>query len=285
MKHKHYDGFAHVVLILVFVAVLGIIGFIGYDILFKSKNKIDTSAKNSSGNSSMKNEGSGDKDAITETYPDTDKAPELKLFWGADKSVGIPKAEVTTVGQFGTWEGGGPNTAFKEGKEPASEIEVRLMYKDYPLYAYTSGIITFAQDETVVIRYGKNYALHYKHVITIDKSLKVGKKVAAGDNIGTISPGKGKGAFWEIETERKDSKGVWAVNPVPFFDDSSEASLNALLPTGNFTSWVVDAADKEAGWVAYVGKPEICGDGFKSGWGKIGAESCYKDIGLGWTLN
>lgn len=209
---------------------------------------------------------SEEKKSKLDIYPQTSEPPVLHMYWNTAKTANIPLSEVNHIGRFGVWEGGG-NTpgGFKLGKEPATEMEIHTNNKRQPIYALASGTLTELKINNdgvteISIRYGTDYAAKYCHVVDYNKNLAVNSKIEAGDLLGyarwfqmTDQPSFG---FWELELNKKVGEAVRAVPAIDYFDAESKASLEKLPAKFGFSGWVVDPNDKNAGWVAYVGKAE-----------------------------
>jgi hypothetical protein len=229
-------------------------------------------------------------------YPQTSDAPVLHMYWNTAKTVEIPLTEIQYVGRIGLWEGGGNIPGgFKLGKEPATEMEIHTYNKRQPVYALASGTLTELKINNdgvteISIRYGTDYAVKYCHVVDYNKDLTVNSKVEAGDLLGyarrfemTDQPSFG---FWELEFNKKVGETARAVPAVDYFDAESKASLEKLPAKFGHSGWVVDANDKNAGWVAYVGKPEawassnsfeIPGDNPKDYYSQFGMDFIFND--------
>lgn len=233
------------------------------------------------------------------SYPDTDEPPILTLFWGKEKKIGIPADIVLETGQFGTFEGGGPPTPFKFGLEPNSEMEINLKIGEYPIYAFSKGIITnieSSEQGEVTIRYSRKYALKHLHIKNLAPSLKVGDKIEAGTFLGYTQTGSlGDGSltfsFIEIELDKVISdRAARAINAYDFFDKESKDSLEKIRQAASRDpkpSWIASNENKSKSWIPYTGKPETWADMHKIGFegDQESFEEFAKNNNLEWVLN
>ncbi len=239
---------------------------------------------------------------VDNIYPNTDDPPKLTLFFGEDKKQNIPDEDVLSIGQFGSWEGGGPPTPFKQGFEPNSEMEISLKAKQYPVYAFTKGIITYIEKGNsgeITVRYGRKYTLKHLHVSNPSEKLKVGEKIEAGDFIGYtpiikagINDPRGEDfSFLEIELDKVISdRSARAINAFDYFDETSKAGLEKVRlgdKTGVKPDWVGTTIDKSKSWIPYVRKAETWADMHKIGFeGDLESfEEFAKNNNLEWVLN
>ncbi|MDP3973906.1 MAG: hypothetical protein Q8P92_03670 [Candidatus Daviesbacteria bacterium] len=232
-------------------------------------------------------------------YPNTDNPPTLTLYFGKEKKVGISDDLVLETGQFGTWEGGGHPTPFKQGLEPNSEMEINLKVGEYPIYSFTKGIITnidSSEQGEVTIKYGRKYALKHMHIKNLDKNLKIGDKIEVGQLLGythTASLGDGSltFSFLEIELDKLiSSRAARAISAFDYFDLDSKSALEKIrkvAPRDPKPSWVASFEDKNESWIAYTGKAETWADMHKIGFeGDLESfEEFAKNNNLEWVLN
>lgn len=288
-------GFAHILLSLVVSALI----IIGAAILWANfRNDHFVSNENKSIN---QKEGKP-YDTADSIYPDTDNPPNLIFYFGEESKQSIPDEDVLRIGQFGAFEGGGQPTPFKIGYEPNSEMEISLKAKQYPIYAFTKGIITYIQEGDsgeIAIRYGRKYALKHLHVSSLSEKLKVGQKIEAGDFIGLTpiikaGPDDPRGhdsSFLEIEFDKVISdRAARAVNAFNYFDEPSKNALEKIRladKEGVKPDWVGTTIDKSKSWIPYVGNAETWADMYKIGFeGDLESfEEFAKNNNLEWVLN
>lgn len=271
--HKHnQSGFAHI-LILVFAVIIFVI-FAGLYVDAK-REKGD-----GSGGNSISSLFGGNDDIKFDLYPETDKAPLLHLYWGPEKVSSIDADSLIEIEKFGVFENM-PLPACETPKDPGAEWAIHFKAGSLPVYAYAPGTITNIQDEgaskEIVVRYGSQYAVKYLHVTNAPGSLKLGDKIEAGTLIGytQLLDADTDYEFWELEIDKIiDGKIARTDFPLYYFDDESKAAFESLREYSGLTSWFVDENSKEAGWLAYVGKPEAWADISKLGAKSSGDDYC-----------
>jgi len=80
------------------------------------------------------------------------------------------------------------------------------------------------------IRYGKNYAVAFRHIVTTGLNLTQGKIIKKGDVVGytvdmKIGDDEDTGSFWEMLVAEKRGDKFYFHHPLKFFDDESQSKL------------------------------------------------------------
>ncbi|MDO8265406.1 MAG: hypothetical protein Q7T41_00520 [Candidatus Saccharibacteria bacterium] len=274
MHKRDQHGFAH--LIIMIIIVLVVVVFAG---LFVDAKREKGSNGSDSGNS-IKNLFGMEDDIKFDVYPDTSDAPTLHLYWGEEKTAIIDENSLIEIEKFGVFENM-PLPACETPKDPGAEWAVHFKTGSLPVYSYAPGTITNIQDEgvskEVVVRYGRQYAVKYLHVTNVPDSLKQGYKVEAGTLVGytQLLEANPDYEFWELEIDKIiDGKIARTDFPLNYFDDESQKAFEVLRESSGLASWFVDETSKEAGWLAYVGKPEAWADISKLGVTASGDDYC-----------
>lgn len=212
-------------------------------------------------------------EAMYEFYPDTEEAPNLEFYWGKDKK-STPK-NITRVTPYGAWEDW---TDTKQGVlyEPAVEMQFYAADGPSPVYSAAAGtIITVERDYKtkgytsgfVTMRYGKNYGIHYAHVVDIPKEITPGAKIESGTLIGygerrplPHDPSIIE-TWWEIELDVKKGSVFRSLPPYDYFSQNSKKELQSILSSsqewsviGSSKTWTVKTG---CSWVKYFSKPEF----------------------------
>jgi hypothetical protein len=288
-KHNQY-GFAHSAVI-ISVIVLVVIIFAGI-VVNSKQEKGDKNAKGSNNssqqNNPIKNLLGIEDEYKFDIYPDTTDAPVLHLYWGAEKRAYIDPNTLQEIEKFGVFENM-PLPNCETPKDPGAEWAIHYKPGSIPVYTYAPGTVTNIQDEVVskevVVRYGKNYAVKYLHVTNVPDSLKQGDKIEAGTLVGytQLLEASPDYEFWELEINKIiDGKIARTDFPLNYFDDESKSAFESLRASAGGPPWFVDESSKEAGWLAYTGKPEAWADISKLGVKSTGDDYCefLKSSGL-----
>lgn len=243
----------------------------------------------------------GEKELVYryDVYPETDDPPVL-AYTGPDPD----RVSIDSIGAFGGWEGGG--NAFKPGREPATEIEVRALGDaPVPVRAPCDGVLVYVNREgqhgDVAIRYGRRYVVKLLHVAEIPEGLEAGMRVRQGDVVGkTGLIGPDGGPFWELELDKLYPEStafggrplLVAVYPIPYFSEEGRAALERVReavknPEGSDPDWIADASDPDAGWLAYVPSQEMWADPWKAGYDGpfVELREYLERFGLDWILS
>ena len=162
-------------------------------------------------------------------YPDTVDAPVLELKWDGEFN---PK-NITRITPYGVWEGWfdyNQGTAY----EPANEMQFYMKTDVEKYLAVAPGIVV--QNEIhnsnvglVTVRYGKNFAVNYCHIIP-DEKLEIGQKIEAGDLLGKmekrINPQYGEETWWEIQIVEYKNPYIRTTAPYQYFSENSQKILD-----------------------------------------------------------
>ena len=232
-------------------------------------------------------------------YPDTSAAPVMRFYWGPAKQTTVPPT-LSETGIYGIWEGGSGGGAFKTGREPATEIELRLSSTRDAVYSCTKGTVVYVNAGspnaygqpvgTVSVRYGRSYIAKYLHVTDIPATITAGVSVEQGALLGYTEKMGASAGFWEVELDFiKDSTKIRAIPPVGYFDADSTAVFNSMLALTGETAWALPlTAATTEGWVSYVGTHEMWADpakcGVKNTSAYEGLEAFLAAFGLSWVL-
>lgn len=272
MHKRNQSGFAHI-FILVFVILIVVFAGLYVD----AKREKSSNASSSSFVSSLFG---GGEDIKFEIYPDTDQAPLLHLYWGPEKVSNIDVNSLIEIEKFGVFENI-PIPTCETPRDPGAEWAIHFKAGSLPVYTYAPGTITNIQDEgvskEVVVRYGSQYAVKYLHVTNVPESLKQGNKIEAGTLVGytQLLDADPDYEFWELEIDKIiDGKIARTDFPLNYFDDESRAAFESLRESSGLMSWFVDENSKDAGWLAYIGKPEAWADISKLGVKSSGDDYC-----------
>lgn len=284
MHKRSQLGFAHVYLVIVIV-VLAVAVLAG--IVVDSKREKGEDGSNGSGTSLKSIFGVGDEIKF-DVYPDTNEAPKLHLYWGPQKTTNFDASTLIEIEKFGVFENI-PVPNCETSKDPGAEWAMHFEPGSLPVYTYAPGTITNIQDEgtskELVVRYGKQYAVKYLHVTNVPDTLRQGDKVEAGTLVGytQLLEATPDYEFWELEVNKIiDGKIARTDFPLNYFDEESKVAFEALRESSSLESWFVDESSKDAGWLAYTGKPEAWADISKLGVKETGDDYCQfiKDNGL-----
>ncbi len=173
-------------------------------------------------------------------YPETSAPPVLEFEWGPPPLILDPEnSEIYSCGH--------PSVNPETG-ELNQEMSIFFVHRSRdPIYAFCDGVVTYLVEwenfedaaepglgGEIWIRYGKNYAIGYRHVVTAGLNLAKGMIVKTGDIIGYGAdlklqhPVENKienGQFFEfVLVERADGH-YYYLNPFYFFDDESRTKL------------------------------------------------------------
>jgi len=167
-------------------------------------------------------------------YPNTDQPPQLTIKWWSTGST-IPKDEVYLISTFGVPKMNMPGVVDHFTLWVASAA-----YK--PIYALCDGVVVCLErgydKDHQVIRYGKNYAVEYCHVVNLNPDLYIGKIVKKGEKIGEIlpfssNPGsnfppEGTG-YYEVRFLKRKENGKWvAVDLYEYLDPVSKENIKEI---------------------------------------------------------
>jgi murein DD-endopeptidase MepM/ murein hydrolase activator NlpD len=167
-------------------------------------------------------------------YPDTDQPPQLTIKWWSTGST-IPKEDVYLISTFGVLKINMPGHVDHFTLWVASSA-----YK--PIYSLCDGVVVSLEPgydkDHQVIRYGKNYAVEYCHVVNLNSDLYIGKIVKKGDKIGEICPLMGqpghnvplKGTgYFEVRFLKRKENGKWiAVDLYEYLDPVSKENIKEI---------------------------------------------------------
>lgn len=173
-------------------------------------------------------------------YPDTDSAPVLRFQW--DEELFGPlnlstdsSGHIYSCGPFGVEE---------EGGFLNQEMAIFFAHRTRePIYAPSDGVITYlveydnfedamqpGKGGEIWIRYGKNFAVAYRHIVTTGLNLMEGQIVKKEEIVGyTVDMDVGDddpGSFWEmLVAEKRGEKDFYYRNPFNLFDSESQDEL------------------------------------------------------------
>jgi len=181
-------------------------------------------------------------------YPDTDQPPRLTIRWWTGST--IPKDDVLSINTFGNKKLNMPGVSGQFTMWVASSG-----FK--PIYALCDGVVVslergFDRDHQVV-RYGRNYAIEYCHVVNLNPDLAIGKIVRTGERIGDmwemssgqgVPPGTG---YFEIRFLKRTADGRWIMaNIYDYLEPVSQENIReiwlekAFSPTSTAGSLTAD---------------------------------------------
>jgi hypothetical protein len=176
-------------------------------------------------------------------YPDTESPPVLTFIWDEEGKYGPldlstdSTGHIYEAGPFGFDEGGG----FLN-----QEMAIHFAHRTRePIYAPCDGVITYlveydnfsdammpGKGGEIWIRYGRNYAIAFRHIVTTGLNLSLGKIVYKGDIVGyTVDMDVGDpdtGSFWEMLVAEKRGNRFLYRNPFEFFDEKSKNKLLSI---------------------------------------------------------
>ena len=172
-------------------------------------------------------------DKVQETiiYPETDQSPELTIKWWTGATV--PKEDVLSISSFGNRKLNMPGYGGQFTMFVASSA-----FK--PIYALCDGVVVSLErgydKDHQVIRYGKNYAIEYCHVVNLNPDLYIGKIVKKGDKIGEIWPVNTQGTqypegtgYYELRFLKQKEPGKWiCANLYHYLDTASKQNIKEI---------------------------------------------------------
>jgi hypothetical protein len=201
------------------------------------------------------------RETYYEFYPDTDEAPVLEFYFDAPI-----KDNITRVTPFGVWEGSPPCKY-----DAANEMQFYTKSYHDAIYSPMKGIVVWMDRrwKTFSIRYGRNYAITFNHIVDIPNNIQLGTKVEEKTLLGYTEHLNGEG-WWEIEVHVKRGDIFRSVAPIDFFSSSSQQRLNSILKetmyVEKYTSWTV--REGEESWIATWGFDELWTDGNRLGYNR-----------------
>jgi len=172
-------------------------------------------------------------------YPDTSAAPTLKFKWDSSSlSLGQENSQIYSCGH--------PSLNTETG-ELNQEMSIFFIHRHRDsIYAFCDGVITYLKEwenfedaaeanrgGEIWIRYGMNYAIGYRHVVTAGLDFSEGSVVEAGEVIGYGADLKFEdpmlenenGIFFEFVFTQRDDNHFYYLNPFYFFDNESQSIL------------------------------------------------------------
>ena len=170
-------------------------------------------------------------------YPVTDSAPALEFHWGTPEDTLDIRNDIMVASPF----------AYDEQGTRSQEMAIFLTNRSRdPVYAFCSGVVTYwkpwsefidaAEPDRggeVWIRYGKNYAIGFRHVVTVHPETgepvnwQVGQRVDAGDILAyTADWGEGsESIFYEFVLAKQDAEHYYFLKAYDYFPPTSQITL------------------------------------------------------------
>lgn len=161
-------------------------------------------------------------------YPETDQPPQLTIQWWTGSTISV--SDVYVISTFAMPKGDSPGVVDHFTLFVASSA-------NKPIYALCDGIVVSLDrgynKDRQVIRYGKNYAVEYCHVVNLNPDLYIGKIVKKGDKIGEIWPvtwGYPEGTgYFEVRFLKRKSDGRWIpVDLYEYLDPISKENIKEI---------------------------------------------------------
>jgi len=169
-------------------------------------------------------------------YPDTSAAPQLIFNWYAGQPNGPIKLNADSSGHIQAC------TAFGLDDNGYLNQEMAITFANRqrdPIYAPCPGTIThliewddfttaFGSDNggEIWIRYGRNFAVGFRHIVTQGLNLSPGLTVNQGDIIGyTADVVDSEGSFFEFLLAQQHDDQYYYLNPYHYFDPLSREYL------------------------------------------------------------
>jgi len=173
-------------------------------------------------------------------YPETESFPTLMFLWDEDGTYGALNLTADESGHIYSCGGfGGYEDDDIEGEDISLELTIMFAHRQRePIYALCAGTVTYVAEwddfttasntgagGEVWIRYGQNYAVVYRHVVTGGTDLSVGQTVEQGDILGYTADRGDDGSLYQFGlSQRQESRYAW-LNPYPYFDSLSRTRL------------------------------------------------------------
>ncbi|WP_048098209.1 peptidoglycan DD-metalloendopeptidase family protein [Archaeoglobus sulfaticallidus] len=166
-------------------------------------------------------------------YPNTDSPPVLEFIWNKTNPLNL-STDIYACGPFGIDEGGG-----------FLNQEMAIFFANRsrdPIYAPCNGTVTYflpweyfenasepGKGGEIWIRYGENYAVAYRHIVTVGLNLSEGDIVKQGDVIGYVADWYPEpnfhGGFMEFLVAGRENGSYYYYRPFDFFSNQSKALL------------------------------------------------------------
>ncbi|OGC05731.1 hypothetical protein A2230_04195 [candidate division WOR-1 bacterium RIFOXYA2_FULL_36_21] len=171
-------------------------------------------------------------------YPVTTAVPSMIFTWETSTYGPLLFTSTTTGDIYGC----APFAITEESGTLNQEMAIFFMnrYRE-PIYAPFDGVITYfvtwenfenaesaGNGGEVWIRYGKNYAIGYRHIVTTGVNLTVGQKVSSGDVVGYLADKQISvplGAFHEFAFGGKEGADYYFYKPYDYYDEASKSIL------------------------------------------------------------
>ena len=177
-------------------------------------------------------------------YPDTDQPPVLTFKWETNNIYGPLNLSTNTNGHIYSC---GPFGVEEEPGFYNQEMAIFFVNRHRePIYTFCEGVITYLSNYycftdamrpgkggEVWIRYGRNWAIGFRHVVTSNVKLQLGQKVERGEIVGYTADMdiNGRiGSFYEFVVVQKDGNKYYYCRGYDYFDDESK---NLLLDIWN----------------------------------------------------
>ena len=168
-------------------------------------------------------------------FPETDSFPLLVFQWDEAGAFGALNLTADASGHI--YGCGG----FGADEDGSTSLDLTIMFahrRREPIYAICAGTVTYVADwddfttaldtgagGEVWIRYGRNYAVVYRHVVTSGSDLSEGQTVDQGDIVGYTADRGDDGSHYQFGlAQKQDDRYAW-LNPYIYFASSSRARL------------------------------------------------------------